>query len=64
MKSKPQASWIPDDCKLPDSVEAIEAGRTPEQRQRLLFETDDSVMARLKRIKTNEVAQAQKEPRR
>lgn len=48
-------SWIPDDCRLPDSIEEIERGRQQVPRQRELFGTDD-VMTRLRRIKANEQA--------
>lgn len=65
MKSKPHTSWIPDDLRLPDSIPEIEAGSTPKQPQRTLFGVDDSVMARLKRIKAKEVTPPQRKgPRR
>lgn len=55
MKTKTEtaeASWIDLELRLPDSVEAIEAGRAPKQRQGELF--DDSLMARLRAIKAGE----------
>jgi hypothetical protein len=44
---------IPPDCRLPDTVDAIERGRIPRLRQAVLF--DDSTMARLRAIKAGEV---------
>jgi|GEM_PF-6775166 len=56
-KAADNVPWtIPPDCKLPDSIDDIERGRTPEQRQRQLFNVADDVMARLKRIKEREQA--------
>jgi hypothetical protein len=54
-RAKKPKSWpIPADCRLPDTVEAIERGRKPPSKQRALF--DDSTMARLRSIKANEAA--------
>lgn len=54
-KRKPPSPtpWtIPVDCRLPDSVAEIEAGRLPQLRQRELF--PDDVMSRLKAVKQAE----------
>ena len=55
-KPKSQAlkatTWIPDELRLPDDVASIEAGRQPRLRQQVLF--DDSIMARLRAIKSGE----------
>ena len=52
-KAADNVPWtIPDDCRLPDTVEEIERGREPKLRQTVLF--DDSLMARLRAIKSHE----------
>jgi len=47
---KPTTWTIPVDCRLPDTVAEIEAGRQPRLRQGELFPVDDSLMARLRAI--------------
>ena len=43
-------NWIPKAMQLPDSIEAIEAGRPPQQQQLFPKQPDDSRAGRLTRI--------------
>jgi hypothetical protein len=48
-RSAQDKSWIPDEYRLPDTVEAIEAGRPERPRQQSLFDQDGRE-ARIERL--------------